>query len=225
LHDVCLQNLNVIFAIDRAGIVGPDGETHQGIFDLSYLLHIPQMTVLAPSCKEDFEQMLNYSANNNIGPVAIRYPKGEASSRKCSRYEYGMPECVLSAGYEVVLVGVGKAVDACIKAGEILKSSNVSVTVINLRTLKPLNKSYIENLVEKSQITFTVEDNVIIGGCGSYIVSEINPQLRNKIINIGYDDCYITQGEQNELLDLHGITPEKIAKRVEKELSEFGRQN
>ncbi len=225
LHDVCMQNLDVLFAVDRAGIVGEDGETHQGVFDLSYLLHIPQMTVLAPSCRKELVQMMDYILDNKTGPVAIRYPKSNAQTRECSDFVFAMPEYVSSDGFDVVLIAIGRTVDMCVQAQKILSESGIKSTVVNLRTLKPLNKEEIEKLISKSKITVSVEDNVISGGCGSFILSAIECSLKSKFVCIGYDDCYIQQGNQDELFDIHGLTPIKIVKRIEKELAEFGRQS
>lgn len=214
LHDVCLQNLHVVFAIDRAGVVGEDGETHQGIYDLSYLSHMPNMMILSPTCIDEFEQMLKYAINEHTGPVAIRYPKSHVSKRRVSNSFIPRVAEVISIGEDVTIVAEGRMVECALKAAELMKVSGIKSTVINLRTLKPFDKNCIEKYASKSNLLVTLEDNIKTGGIGALISSETN----FNVLNIGYNDGILFQGKQEELLkanklDYHGVA-ETIISRI-----------
>lgn len=168
LHDVCIQNLNVVFCIDRAGLVGQDGETHQGMFDLSYLSHIPNMTVLAPKDKSEFENMITY-AYKHIGPIAIRYPRGNAieiNNKSINNCEME----ILAEGKDCLIIAVGKMVSTGLDVVSSLKDENISATLINPRKLFPMSQNILQNINKYDNI-YTIEDNVIVGGYGSYIES------------------------------------------------------
>ncbi len=214
LHDVCLQNLHVVFAIDRAGVVGEDGETHQGIYDLSYLSHMPNMMILSPACLDEFEQMLRFAINEHTGPVAIRYPKAQVSKRSTSNDFVPSVAEVLSTGKDVTIVSEGRMVDCAVKAAELMEISGINSTVINLRTLKPFDKNCIEKYASKSKLLVTIEDNIKTGGIGSFISSETG----YNVLNIGFNDGILVQGKQDELLkanklDYHGVA-ETIISRI-----------
>ncbi len=225
IHDVCLQNLHVVFAIDRAGVVGEDGETHQGIFDLSYLSHMPNMTILAPTCKKEFEQMLDYAIDEATGPVAIRYPKSEIPERECEVFKNGECESVFDNGDDVVIFSIGRMFDCCMDVVENLVASDIKVKLINIRSIKPNNKTFINNIIKNCKIAFTVEDNEISGGAGQYISSLVLNNYRNKIINIGFDDCFVCQGSQKELFEKYGLNAESITQKILKELNTNEQQN
>ncbi len=219
LHDVCLQNLHVVFALDRAGIVGEDGETHQGIFDLSYLSHLPNMTILAPTCSKELEQMLDYAVDKCAGPVCIRYPKSEAIERSCEDFQICKPEIVKNDGKEIIFLSVGRMLEPSLNASEILTSRGISSTVVNIRTVKPLDAQYIESLIDDAKLVVTVEDNIVSGGAGQYISSSVDRRYRSRFIHFGFGDEFVYQGSQNELFSIHGLTGEKIAEKIMKELS------
>lgn len=218
LHDVCIQNLHVIFAIDRAGIVGEDGETHQGIFDFSYLLHIPNMTVLAPSCEDELSSMLDYAVSCADGPVAIRYPKATASNRKCN-FEFAKPEVIREKGRDIVIISIGRMLDTADKCIDILADMGYnSTSLINLSTIKPLNSDFINSITDKSKLVVTIEDNIIQGGAGQYIAQNTALKNRDKILNIGFGDTFVKHGTQDELFAEHGITAEAIVQMIKKEM-------
>lgn len=218
LHDVCMQNLHVVFAIDRAGVVGEDGETHQGLFDLSYLLHMPQMTVLAPSCGDELKQMLDYAIDVCKGPVAIRYPKAIASDRNCAPFIGGKSEVVSSDGADVVIISIGRMTDCCIRVCELLAAKGVKTTHINARCIKPFDAEGIGDFVNQSTLAVTVEDNVIAGGAGECIASCFSRETRSKFIHCGFDDVFVEQGTQAQLFDKHGLAAQDIYKKIIREL-------
>lgn len=221
LHDVCLQNLHVVFAVDRSGIVGEDGETHQGIFDLSFLLHIPNMTVLAPSCESEFRQMLEYAIDDCNGPVVVRYPKSALPSRDSTNFKISEPEYVLKRDSDVVIFSVGNMLDTCIGASKLLEKENICSSVINLRTCKPLDVDFIQKVLDKCELAVTVEDNVIVGGAGQFLSESVDNIYRSKIITLGYDDCFVQQGSRSQLYEYHKLDSESIKNKIIKGLVKY----
>ena len=175
ITDVCAMNLHVVFCIDRAGIVGEDGETHQGIFDISYLSTIPNMTVLSPADFKELRLMLNYAVNNIKGPVAIRYPRGgEISSLPVvPDVEYGKG-VLLHSGNDLTIVSEGRMVSVALKLCSLLATKGKSVDLINLRCIKPFDKELVRNSVEKTKKLLVIEEGVKNGGVGQAILSEMN---------------------------------------------------
>ena len=216
IEDVCLQNLPVVFCIDRAGIVGADGETHHGILDISYLRHIPNLTILAPKDGKELEAMLEFAANHN-GPCAIRYPRGSA-------IDLGEPNKIqlgkshqLKSGDNVEIWSVGVMAEKALAAAEILKSKGISAGVINTEFVKPLDEERIIKSTEKYPLIVTLEDNVLAGGVGEAI-KHIAADKDVKVISIGWPDNFIEHGTCEELYHRYGMDPESIAERIEKEL-------
>lgn len=216
VEDVCLQNLPVVFCIDRAGIVGADGETHHGIFDLSYLRHIPNMTVMAPKDGAELEAMLEYSKSID-GPCAIRYPRGTAA-------DIGKPNNIrsgkshqLKRGTDVEIWSVGTMADKVLKAAELLKDKGISASVINTEFIKPLDTDRLKKSSEKYPLIVTVEDNVVAGGIGEGIKDIVSTD-DVKVINIGWPDDFIEHGTADELYKKHGMDAQSIAERIIKEL-------
>ncbi|MBX7334952.1 1-deoxy-D-xylulose-5-phosphate synthase [Clostridium chauvoei] len=212
IHDVCIQELPVVFAIDRAGIVGEDGETHQGIFDLSYLSQIPNMNILAPKHLDEMEIMLQWAVNSNK-PVAIRYPRGgdiDTSLEPIKEVKYGKWEKI-SNGEKIAIISVGKMTQHAIKAKEILLKSGINPLIIGATFIKPLDTEMLKELVIKGYNIVTIEDNIIKGGFGSYVLSAIYELGFNKKFKaIGYEDKFIPHGEvgllyKEEKLDAEGI--------------------
>ncbi len=219
IHDVCIQNLHVVFSIDRAGIVGDDGETHQGVFDISYLSHIPNMTILTPSSYEEHRQMLYYAINECTGPVAVRYPKGIASARKSEApFKVSVAEKIFPPA-DVSLISCGKMTDIAVDTAKILDLKGIKCGVLNLRTIKPIDEKTVNEYC-KGKIIYTLEDNIVTGGMGS-LVSQIAMKNNCKCKNLGFPDKFIKQGEQSEIFDLYSLTPEKISEIIEKELCEY----
>lgn len=188
LHDVCLQNLNVVFCIDRAGIVGEDGETHHGLFDLAFLSSMPNMTVLAPADFKELREMLAYAASGkHQGPLAIRYPRGkekltiDSSPFVPFRYE------IVSEGKELCILSVGTMLKTCIDAEKILLENSIKPTVINLRTVYPICRETILTLSKEYKFIVTLEDGSVTGGIGEHIASVIASENANcNILTKGY---------------------------------------
>ncbi len=216
IHDVCIQNSHVVFAIDRAGVVGDDGETHQGVFDLSYLSHIPNMTILTPSTYDELRQMFYYAINECTGPVAVRYPKGVVSSRESETpFKVSTAEKILPPG-DISIIACGSMTDTAINTAKILNLKGISCGVLNLRTIKPIDKNAVKEYC-KSKIIYTIEDNVIAGGMGT-LVSQIAMENKCKCKNLGFPDKFIKQGKQSEIFDIYSLTAEKLSEMIEKEL-------
>ena len=217
VHDVCMQNLNVVFAIDRAGIVGSDGETHQGVFDITYLRHIPNITIMSPKDGWELREMLKLAVSKD-GPVAIRYPRGNAREFKYAHtpLELGKSE-VLIEGTDGVIIAEGNLVYRALEVCERLKQEGKNFTVVNARFLKPLDDKLLLELAKKHKVIYTLEDNVISGGFGSSIL-ELYSQ--NKVeVNVsvlGFDDSFIPHGEKEELYSLKNIDCESIFNTIMK---------
>lgn len=185
IEDVCLQNLHVIFAIDRAGLVGSDGETHQGCFDLSYLSMIPNMTVLAPKNKWELSDMLKFAVRYQ-GPIAIRYPRGEAYDGLEEYREpmvYGKSELIFE-GEETALLSVGSMVETAVEVREKLKADKINATLVNARFIKPLDTKILDRLALKHKKIVTMEENVKNGGFGmavSEYMQEYHPEVKCRL--------------------------------------------
>lgn len=169
LHDVCLQNLHVVFPIDRAGIVGADGETHQGIYDISYLSHMPNMSILSPCCFTEFEQMLDYAINVHNAPIAIRYPRGNVQYfGNVPYFRYGKAN-VLIEGSDFTIAATGRTVSKAAEICSVLSEEGISCELLEIPTIKPLDTAAIINSVKKTSRIITIEDNAKIGGMGQMI--------------------------------------------------------
>jgi len=165
IHDIAMENLPVAIAIDRAGIVGADGETHQGLFDLAYLSSIPNFVIMAPKNFEEFEKMLEFGINLNK-PVAIRYPRGgegKIKFKECNDIELGKAE-IVKKGTNITIVAIGKMVERAFEVAEFLQKENIDVEIINARFLKPLDKETILKSIEKTKAVITLEDGILKGG-------------------------------------------------------------
>ena len=216
IHDVCIQNLPVIFAIDRAGLVGEDGETHQGIFDLSYLSAVPNMTVLAPKHLDEIKVMLNWALNHN-GPVALRYPRGGdicKDIKPIASIEYGKWEKV-SHGEKVAIIAVGKMLQHSMLAKEKLIEHGINPLIVNPIFVKPLDKDMLNELVKEGYDIVTIEDNITNGGFGSYILTELYELgFKNKFKALGFKDKFIPQGDVSTLYREEKLDPEGIAQSI-----------
>ena len=217
IHDVCINNLPVVFAIDRAGITGSDGKTHQGTFDLSFLSHIPNLTVLAPKNKFELEEMLEYAVSLN-SPVAIRYPKGDAYggySEQQAPMEYGKSE-VLMEGSEIALLAVGSMVKTAGEVAEALRGEGRKVSLINVRFISPIDTDILEKLSRKHRVFVTLEENVKNGGYGQKVADYLMETKKQniKLINIAVPDQYIEQGSVGQLHKKFGLDAESILKKI-----------
>ncbi len=214
VHDVCTQNLPVVFAIDRAGIVGNDGETHQGLFDLSYLTHIPNMLVMAPKDFNEFRDMLRFCVEHN-GPIAIRYPRGSAKDipvEKVQPIELGRAE-LLQQGEDITITACGKMVRVALKVAKELMKFGISAEVINARFIKPLDTKVILASAEKTKKVVTMEDNVISGGFGSAVLQVIaQSDIEGvKVKMFGYPDEFVRHGNTDQIHRLYGLDYQSIA--------------
>lgn len=216
VHDVCLQKLPVVFAIDRAGIVGNDGPTHHGAFDLSYLRHIPNMVVAAPADGFELRQMLRLAINHN-GPFSIRYPREAAPELHSGLQEremaLGMAE-VLANGDDVCILAVGSAVAICGQAVEMLRRHEISACLVNARFVKPLDSEIIISLARKHRCLLLVEENSKQGGFGSAVLELLaGSGIDNiRVKQVGLPDEFVAHGNQQLLRELHGFEPEHIAR-------------
>lgn len=212
IHDVCMQELPVIFAIDRAGIVGKDGETHQGIFDLSYLSLIPNIVVMSPKCMEDMPKLFEWAVKSKK-TVAIRYPRGadDISLKQIKKVEYGKWETV-TKGKDVTIIATGKMVQKAYLAN---KKYKLNATIINATFIKPLDEEYLLKLIKSKDNVITIEDNVLNGGLGSQISLFLAKNGFCGIIKpIGFEDKFVEQGTVEELYEQENITEENIKSSV-----------
>ena len=216
LHDVALPNLHVVFAVDRAGAVGEDGETHQGIYDMSFFRSIPNMTILAPSDYKELEEMLDFAINKVKGPVAIRYPRGGGENEIVDFEPIEYKKAVMiSKGADVCIVSAGRMLKVAIEVKDILEDKGLSVSLINARFVKPLDEDLICKEALKCGNIFTLEDNVICGGFGSGVLemlSEKGIYVKNKIF--AFSDKPLEHGSCNKLFEKYKLTKDSIANEI-----------
>jgi len=218
IFDVCLQNLPVVFALDRAGVVGNDGPTHHGIFDLSYLRVFPNITVMAPKDENELCHML-VTALESAGPAALRYPRGNGYGvpldQQLTPLPIGKGE-VLREGDHGAILAVGTMVYPALEAADKLAAVGIGLTVVNARFIKPLDHELILELAGKTGVIFTVEENAVEGGFGSAVLELLEGEGLDgvRVRRLGFPDQYIEQGEQRELRALYGLDAEGIADRV-----------
>jgi 1-deoxy-D-xylulose-5-phosphate synthase len=218
IHDVCLQNLGVTIAMDRAGIVGQDGPTHHGAFDISYLRMIPNITLMSPKDEEELRHML-FTAVNLGRPCAVRYPRGNGLGVRLSDTFRSLPIGsgeILETGNDVAIVAIGDMVMPSLIARNILLSYGISATVANARFIKPLDEQMLTDLAARFEVIVTVENNVLAGGFGSAIMEFLNNKQmnRNRFITIGIPDIFVPHGDQNKLKEIYDLYPEGIAKKI-----------
>jgi len=219
-HDVCMQNIPVKFAIDRAGLVGRDGETHQGVFDYAFLRHLPNMTVMAPKDANELQAMVEFAAQYD-NPISFRYPRGEIvefEEKKVEPINLGKSE-VLRQGDAGVILAIGSMVYPALVAANELSSEGIKLTVVNSRFVKPLDEELICKLADEFDNLFTIEEHVLQGGFGSAVGELLSDhRLRVNLRRIGLPDQFIKQGSQQELLIKYGLDVAGIKKVVKKEL-------
>ena len=220
LHDVCIQNLPVVFAIDRAGLVGSDGETHQGIFDLSYLSSIPNMHIMAPKNKWELSDMMKFAVSSNV-PIAVRYPRGEAYDglkEMRAPLQMGKSEVIFrSDSAKIALFALGSMVKTAIEVKEILNKKNIEVTVINARFAKPVDTDMIDELARDYECIVTMEENVANGGLGDKVLEHLNETNADvKVLQIAIPDEYVEHGNVSLLHKEVGIDADSIVEKIEK---------
>ena len=217
VHDVCLQNLPVTFALDRGGLVGSDGPTHQGIFDLTYLRHIPNLTVMVPRNEIELQRAM-VTAKDHPGPFAYRYPRGPVDGVTLA----GPPEPVaigrgekLEEGNDGVIFAVGITVRPALLAADQLEKEGIRLAVVDPRFVKPLDRDLLCAEAARTGVVITVEENVLPGGFGSAVLELMEEEgLSPKLLRIGLPDTFIEQGSQKELRSLYGIDADGIARRI-----------
>ena len=216
LHDVCIQDLPVVFAVDRAGLVGNDGETHQGIFDLSYMSNIPNMNIMAPKNKFELYDMIDFSVDFNH-PLAIRYPRGTAyEGLKEFRQEIrlGKSEYIYKEK-DIALFAIGSMVETAVKVRELLKKDNYNVTLVNARFIRPIDEDIIMELSNNHNLIITLEENVLNGGFGEKVNRFILEQnLKTDVVNIAVPNIYVEHGNVSILRKEIGIDCDSIVTKI-----------
>lgn len=219
LHDVCLQKLPVTLCLDRAGLVGADGATHHGVFDYSYLRHIPNMVVMAPKDENELRNML-YTASKYDGPSAVRYPRGSAAGAdldlEFTALPVGKGEILSGDGRGIVLLALGSMVKQAVEAARLLNMANFKTTVVNMRFVKPLDCELLTELAaSRPQLWVTLEENALAGGFGSAVLEFLSDRkLSVETMRFGIRDEFIEQGSCPQLLELCGLLPQQIADRI-----------
>ena len=216
MHDVCMQNLHVVFAVDRAGLVGSDGETHHGGFDLSYLAMMPNMVVMAPKNKWELAKMIRFAMEHD-GPIAIRYPRGEAYEglKECQKaLELGKAE-IITQESEIALLAVGSMVKVAEEVRAILKEQGKQVSLVNARFVKPLDEAMLDEVAKTHKLVVTLEENVKNGGFGERVASYYEENnIDTRVCICAMPDSFVTHGSNEYLLKEIGLDAEAIAKRV-----------
>ena len=220
VHDVCLQNLNVVFAMDRAGLVGDDGPTHHGAFDVAYMRALPNLVLMAPRDEAMLVNMLRTATTYDGGPIALRYPRGEAEGvaipARPKPIEIGKGE-ILREGERVALLGYGLGVSLALGAAKELESHGLDVTVADARFAKPLDTGLIDQLAADHDLLVTIEDGVLMGGFGSAVGESLLDRGlggETQMLRLGLPDRYVTHGKPALLREEVGLTPAAIAERV-----------
>ncbi len=218
IHDVAIQNLPVVFAIDRAGLVGADGPTHAGSFDLTYLRGIPNMTVMAPADENECRQML-FTAFKLDTPTAVRYPRGTGAGTQVLKKMQALPVGrgeIRRQGEKIALMAFGSMLAPCLEAGEALNA-----TVVNMRFIKPLDDNLVASLATDHDLLVTVEENTVMGGAGSAVTESLNSQrIVAKVLQLGLPDVFIDQGDHAQMLADCGLDKNGIIKSVQSVFSE-----
>ena len=216
LHDVCMQKLHVIFAIDRAGLVGADGETHQGIFDISYLSHIPNMVLMAPKNEKEMPAMMKFALEYN-GPIAMKYPRGsvyDGLSEYNAPIELGKSEMIYE-GQDVVILAVGNIMEECEKAVQLLKSQGYNPGLVNVRFIRPMDEEMLHVLSKKYSLIVTVEENQLIGGYGQMVSAFLHKNVcKNQLLTLGISDYFVGHATVNEQREEAGINADSIVKSI-----------
>jgi 1-deoxy-D-xylulose-5-phosphate synthase len=226
VHDVCLQKLNVVFAMDRAGLVGDDGPTHHGAFDIAYLRCLPNIVLMAPRDEAMLVHMLHTALRYDDGPIALRYPRGNgvgvALPRRPEELEIGTGEILREAenasppAPRVALLGYGTGVAKALEAADILSDHGISVTVADARFAKPIDAGLAAQLAAEHDLLVTVEEGVLAGGFGSAVWETLSDAgLAPRILRVGLPDRYVTHGAPKLLHEEVGFTGQRIAERVE----------
>ena len=220
IHDVAVQNLPVLFAIDRAGLVGSDGPTHAGSFDLSYLRCIPNMVIMAPSDEAECRRMLTTGFRHS-GPAAVRYPRGSGlgaqPSAELDTLPLGKAE-VLREGSNVALLAFGSMVGASLDIADVL-----GATLVNMRFVKPLDIELVRDMALRHALIVTLEENSVQGGAGSAVAEAIHAMgIETNILQIGIPDCYVEHGARDDCLEFAGLDHANVLRQVRARIAALG---
>lgn len=217
LHDVCMQKLHVVFAVDRAGLVGSDGETHQGCFDLSYLSLMPNMTVLAPKNKWELSDMIKFAVDFD-GPIAVRYPRGEAYDElqeQRAPIVLGRAETICEGDGSAALLAVGSMVKTAMETAELLRKQGIRPAVVNARFVKPFDRDAVRRLAGEYRLVVTMEENVCTGGFGEQVQSYLASEgIHTPVLRAAIPDMFVEQGGVGELYRMLGIDAAGIAEKI-----------
>ncbi|MCM3359902.1 MULTISPECIES: 1-deoxy-D-xylulose-5-phosphate synthase [unclassified Psychrobacillus] len=227
LHDICRQKLNVVIGIDRSGLVGADGETHQGVFDISFLRHMPNMVIMMPKDENEGQHMVKTAFDYSDGPIALRYPRGNGlgvpMDEELTPIPIGSWE-VLKEGSQAVILTFGTTIPMALKAADELSKLNISVEVVNARFIKPLDEAMLKDIHSRNMPIITVEESALQGGFGSAVLEYYNEQnLQANVKRIGIPDMFIEHGDVNQLLEEINITSDSIIDLVKSTLKESPR--
>lgn len=222
IHDVAIQKLPVVFVLDRAGLVGADGPTHHGAFDLSYLRLIPGMVLMAPKDEQELRDMLYTAIEYRKGPIALRYPRGNALGvplrKEFQKIPIGKGE-IIKKGNDVALLAIGNMVNYASRAADNLAKDDISVEVVNMRFVKPLDEELLMDIFKRFEKIFVIEENTVIGGLGSAVLEfAAKVDAKVDIELIGLPDAFVEHGTQEELHKMLGIDPQGISAKVRAEL-------
>jgi 1-deoxy-D-xylulose-5-phosphate synthase len=231
VHDVCLQRLNVVFAMDRAGLVGDDGPTHHGAFDIAYLRRLPNIVLMAPRDEAMLVHMLRTALGYDDGPIALRYPRGEGTGAplpsQARAISIGTGEILReggaagTAGRRVALIGYGSGVGKALDAAELLAATDIAATVADARFVKPIDAGLMAQLAAEHDLLVTVEEGVLAGGFGSAVWETLNDAgATPRILRVGLPDRYVTHGKPALLHEEVGFTAQRIAERVAAAISD-----
>ncbi len=228
IHDIGLMNLPVRLLIDRAGIVGEDGETHHGLFDISIIRNIPNFILLAPSNSAELRDMIYFASQYDRGPVAIRYPRGSSGSEELDFSDHNSFEpgraSILREGKDVALLSLGDMLETAKKLDRKLDEENIECTLVNLQSVKPLDIRCIEYAIEGSDFFITLENGMISGGAGEYILSNIKRSLKNRFLfPVGFPDVFVTHGKNDELFKKYGIDADSLFVKITDSITESRR--
>ena len=215
LHDVCIQNLPVVFALDRAGIVGADGPTHHGVFDIAYLRSIPNIVSMAPKDENELQHMLKTALTYEMGPIALRYPRGTGTGVKLEAEAKPLPigkAEICHEGEDLLIVALGNRVYPALEAAQTLSETGIETTVVNARFIKPLDTTLIVDLAKQIGKVITVEDGVLMGGFGSAVLEALAAEgiIDVRVTSLGVPDRFIEHGDVNTLYDRYGYDAEAI---------------
>lgn len=222
LHDICIQMVPVVFLLDRAGIVGEDGETHQGNFDLSFLNHMPNMSIAAPRDLKMFEKMMDYSLTYMDGPLAIRYPKGKAPELGIEDGQaiiHGQSQ-ILALGKDLAIIAVGSMVEIALEIRDRLLKEGIEITVVDAVFTKPMDCHTFKRMASSHKVIVTMEENALIGGFASELIRQLSKVLHdNDIYSYGIKDEFVTHGSRTQLLEHVGLDADSIMKDLKEKVT------